>query len=89
MAKAAAGPAPGAAAARAGRARPCLTPSFDDARRRCGHCKMLAPEMKKLGEALEKEAALKSRLVVAKARPRPAGSRDPAGGGRRGWRRAG
>ncbi|KIY98273.1 hypothetical protein MNEG_9688 [Monoraphidium neglectum] len=34
--------------------------------RRCGHCKHLTPEYKKLGAAVEADPALASRLVIAK-----------------------
>lgn len=32
----------------------------------CGHCKRMTPEFKKLGEVLESDASLKSRVVVGK-----------------------
>lgn len=33
---------------------------------RCGHCKHLVPEYKKLGEAIAKDPSLKNRVVIAK-----------------------
>jgi hypothetical protein len=35
---------------------------------RCGHCKHLTPEYKKLGEAVASDAKLKNSVVVAKVR---------------------
>ena len=35
---------------------------------RCGHCKHLTPEYKKLGAAISADPKLSSRVVVAKAR---------------------
>jgi len=36
---------------------------------RCGHCKHLTPEYKKLGEAILKDSSLKSRVVIGKVDP--------------------
>jgi protein disulfide-isomerase A6 len=33
---------------------------------RCGHCKRIVPELKKLGEAIAKDPKLSSRVVIAK-----------------------
>ena len=33
---------------------------------RCGHCKHLTPEYKKLGEAVQKDSSLKNRVVIGK-----------------------
>ena len=33
---------------------------------RCGHCKHLTPEYKKLGAAVQKDPLLKNRVVIAK-----------------------
>ena len=38
--------------------------------RRCGHCKHLTPEYKKLGEAVAASPKLKDRVVIAKVRPK-------------------
>ena len=35
---------------------------------RCGHCKSLTPEYKKVGEAVSKDAKLNKRVVIAKVR---------------------
>ncbi len=40
--------------------------------RRCGHCKHLTPEFKKLGAQVSGDPKLSSRVVVAKVRGRPA-----------------
>lgn len=39
--------------------------------RRCGHCKHLTPEYKKLGAAVQKDPLLKSRVVIGKVKPCP------------------
>ena len=36
---------------------------------RCGHCKHLTPEYKKLGEAVAASPKLKDRVVIAKVSP--------------------
>jgi hypothetical protein len=40
--------------------------------RRCGHCKHLTPEFKKLGAQVSGDSKLSSRVVVAKVRRRAA-----------------
>ena len=42
---------------------------------RCGHCKHLTPEYKKLGEAVASSPKLKDRVIIAKVtQPNPLGA---------------
>jgi hypothetical protein len=56
---------------------------------RCGHCKSMAPEIVKLGQALEASPEIAEKVVVGKASGRWGAGAQPAGGGGGSGRRGG